>query len=160
MEIWQSADKNKLAQFFWDTVYTHVSTPDVRIKNLVLFIEIKNLNQCQSEADSDGIRWVPDWTSDYSRLLVVSEQIFDEPLLVRQRLVWRLVQLRFVWNPWSDRAETPPLSAKREFVTCTVQVRKNRDFLRYFKISKNVLKQDCLSIEGILPANVYLIMLV
>ena len=119
IHVWQCYARNKKGAVFWthdriteaDDRYTHattvgvnnnehstyVSTPDVGIEDLVLLVEIKNLDQRQSEFDGDCDWSVSDWTSDYPYVRVVSEQIFDQSFLV-----WQRSKRRFGWHTWSD----------------------------------------------------------
>jgi len=64
-------------------MYTHVSTPDVSVEDLILFVEVENLDQRQSERDGDSDGRVADRTSDDPDLLIVTQQVLDESLLVR-----------------------------------------------------------------------------
>jgi len=67
----------------WTVAY--VSAPDVRREDLILFIEVKDLDERQPIADADRLRCVVDWSTNDSDLLVVVEKFLNQPLLIWHR---------------------------------------------------------------------------
>ena len=56
---------------------THVSTPDVGLKDLVLFIKVEYLYERQSVVDLDRVGVVQDRSPHYADLLVPIKNVLD-----------------------------------------------------------------------------------
>lgn len=63
-------------------VLTYVSTPDVRGKDLISFIEVQDLDQANAKVDADCDRSVVDWATDNAILFVPPQQILYQKLLI------------------------------------------------------------------------------
>lgn len=63
----------------------YVSAPDIRCEDLILFIEVKDLDEGQSIADADCLRSVVNWPTNDSDLFVVIQKFLNQSLLIRHR---------------------------------------------------------------------------
>ena len=83
----------------WKWTATHVFTPDVGGKDLVLLFKVEDLDECDAVADLDGLRRVVDRPTDQSDLFVVAEEIFYKALFIWHRIqIWKKVNTSRFWS--------------------------------------------------------------